>query len=199
MGPNGRPRLIRAVSGYDAAGGSASGTNGAGESQSQQATHVDLITVIEYTGRQARKCDGTAIEGDLIIEYERRSTASQWTATARTRTPMEILAPPFDMLAGTINLEIGDRRQIGERMARAFIAPWRLPPGAQAGGPLPAGIVQSLWIDVASLLPLRWSISVPAMPERGAPAIPDYGLSFTYDPAIDLRPPDGITPPDCIR
>jgi hypothetical protein len=155
--------------------------------------------VIEYTGRQARKCDGTTLQGELIIEYEHRSTSSQWTATARTRTTMEILSPPFDLLAGATDLEIGDRRRVDDRMARAFTAPWRLPPGAQAGGPLPAGVTQSLWIDIASLLPLRWSISVPAMPERGMPAIPDYGLSFTYDPAIDLHPPDGITPPDCIR
>jgi hypothetical protein len=56
-----------------------------------------------------------------------------------------------------------------------------------------------LWIDVESLLPLRWGVSIASAPERGIPPIPDYGLSFSYDASIDVRPPDGVAPPDCIR
>jgi len=35
--------------------------------------------------------------------------------------------------------------------------------------------------------------------ERGIPAVPDYGLSFTYDASLDLRPPDAILSIDCVR
>ena len=87
----------------------------------------------------------------------------------------------------------------GERPARSLVAPWPLPSDAQPASPLPPGVTQSLWIDTDSLLPLRWSISMPAMSGRGMPAIPDYGLSFTYDPSLDVRPPDGVARPDCVR
>jgi hypothetical protein len=58
-------------------------------------------------------------------------------------------------------------------------------------------IATSHWIDTFSVLPLRWSLSVPAA--AGLPTIPDYGLSFTYDASLDLGPPDGVQAPDCVR
>src|SRR5262245_26022771 len=58
MGANGRPRFIRAVSGYDYRSGSVSGDGNGNRTQSQQSGHVDLVTFTEYTGRTARKCDG---------------------------------------------------------------------------------------------------------------------------------------------
>jgi hypothetical protein len=202
MGADGRPRFVRATSGRDYMSSASSGsfTNGRGATtQFRQSGHVDVVTFTEYTGRPARKCDGTAADGDLVIEYEHLSSEDGWKVTARTRTNHESLTPLFDMLAGVTPVESGDRRAIGDRVGRALVAPWTLPPGTQPGGPLPAGISQSLWIDTASMLPLRWSISMPAMPERGIPAIPDYGISFTYDSSLDLRPPDGVVPPDCVR
>jgi hypothetical protein len=202
MGANGRPRFVRATSGRDyvSSASSSSFTNGNGvTTQSRQSGHVDVVTFTEYTGQPARKCDGTAADGDLVIEYEHQSSDDRWKVTARTRTPHEFAAPLFDMLAGVTPVESGDRRTIGDRVGRALVAPWTLPPGTLPGSPLPAGVSQSLWIDTVSMLPLRWSISMPAMPERGIPAIPDYGLSFTYDSSLDLRPPDGLVPPDCVR
>src|SRR6185295_3463245 len=161
-------------------------------------THDDLINLIDYTGRPARRCDGSVEPGELVIEYEHRRSTNAWTAKARARTLMEVGAPIFDALSGVTRVESGERKQIGGRWARAFRAPWTLPSGAQPGGPLPAGATQTLWIDVESLLPLRWGVSLPAAPEHGTPPIPDYGLSFTYDASIDVRPPDGVAPPDCI-
>ena len=134
-----------------------------------------------------------------MIEYERHSLDNQWTVKARTRTSQELATPIFDILAGATPVESGGRRQIGERPARSLVAPWPLPSDAQPASPLPPGVTQSLWIDTDSLLPLRWSISMPAMSGRGMPAIPDYGLSFTYDPSLDVRPPDGVARPDCVR
>ena len=47
------------------------------------------------------------------------------------------------------------------------------------------------------LLPLRWSLSVPAATD--GPSIPDYGMSFTYDISFDPSPPANVNRPDCIR
>jgi hypothetical protein len=197
MGANGRPRFVRAISGYDYRS-DAVGADGNGDrTQSQQSGHVDVITFTEYTGRSASKCDGTALDDELVIEYEHKSTDDRWSVRARTRTSFEFGATVFDMLAGITPVESGNRRSFDGRTGRALVAPWKLPAGAQ-GGP-PAGTSQSIWIDTASLLPLRWTISIPAMPDRGIPAIPDYGLSFTEDASLVLRPPDAILSNDCVR
>jgi hypothetical protein len=196
MGPNGRPRFMRTTSGYDYASGSSSGADAAGTTR-QQRGHVDLVTFTDYTGRPARSCEGAALEGELVIEYERRSTDDRWTVKARTRTVHELAAPVFDMLAGTTSAQSGERRSIDGRVARALVAPW-VRPDFEAGRPR-IDATQSLWIDADSMLPLRWSISIEADPERSIPAIPDYGVSFTYDAPLDLKPPSEIAAPDCVR
>ena len=199
MGANGRPRFLRAVSGYDYQSGAVSADGSGNRTQSQQRGHVDVITFTEYTGRSAHKCDGTALDAELVLEYEHKSIDDRWTVKARTRTFMEFAAPVFDMLAGTTPVESGNRRSFDDRVGRAMVAPWKPPPGAQPGGPLPAGVSQSIWIDTVSMLPLRWAISMPAVPERNIPAIPDYGLSFTYDSSLVLQPPDAILSTDCVQ
>jgi hypothetical protein len=200
MGANGRPRYVRSVSGGEFGGSWSVDANG--KPVTGASVRVDIIRLTEYTGRTARKCDGTALSDELVIDYEVKSTDARrapWTARARTRTAHEALWPAFDILAGNLPAESGDRRTLEGREARALVAPWKPPAGSQPGGPLPAGATQALWIDVATMLPLRWSIAVPAAPEQGVAAIPDYGLSFTYDPSLDLRPPPDVTlPTDCI-
>jgi hypothetical protein len=181
MGANGRPRYVRAVSGHDSPDGL-----------------VEVVTFTEYTGRQARTCDGAGRSEELVLEYERRSGEDRWSVKARVRQPVEPLWPAFDILAGDVPVEGGDRRAFDLRTGRALVAPWTLPAGAQSGGPVPDGATQSLWIDVVSLLPLRWSIAVPANPDRGVPAVPDYGLSFTYDASPDLQPPDTRPAIECV-
>jgi len=198
FGPDGRPRLMRATSGYSGMFWSISGGSGGGSVQAPLVeTRVDVVMITEYTGAPARACDGSTRHDDLVIEYEHRNAENGWTARARQRTSIEVMTPIFDMLAGATPTEAGGRRQIGDRAARALVAPWKLPPGA-IGDP-PSGMMQSLWIDVEALLPLRWSVSVPAAPARGIPTMPDYGLALTFDPAIDLKPPEGVARPDCIK
>lgn len=199
MRSDGRPRFMRLASGVNVNSASISASGDGTATRRETQSRDDLINFIDYTGRPARRCDGSVEPGELVIEYEHRRSTNTWTAKARLRTPMEVGAPIFDALAGVTRVTSGERKQVGGRWARAFAAPWTLPPGAQPGGPLPAGATQTLWIDVESLLPLRWGVSIPPAPERGMPAIPDYGLSFTCDASIDVRPPDGVTPPDCIR
>jgi len=198
MGANGRPRFMRAVSGYNYSSAAVGADGNANGTQSQQSGHVDVVSFTDYTGRSARRCDGTALDDELVIEYEHKSTDNRWMVKARTRTLMEFAAPVFDILAGITPVESGSLRSFDDRIGRALVAPWKLPPGVQPGGPLPAGVNQSIWIDMVTLLPLRWSMSMPAMPERGVPAIPDYGLSFTYDASLDLRPPDVTLSTDCV-
>jgi hypothetical protein len=178
IGENGRPRYMRGTSGYGDGGG-----------------HVDVKSYTEYTGRAARKCDGTPLKAELVVEYERKSIDNRWTVTARAETSREVLKPLFDMLAGTAKVELGGVRSFDDRVARALVAPWTPPPGG-IGGP-PDGTRQSLWIDTVSLLPLRWSLLLP--PGAGVPEVPEYGLSFAYDASLDLRPPDGVPAPDCVR
>jgi hypothetical protein len=169
----------------------------AGRPRYSRGTSSDLTSFIEYTGRPARTCDGTPLKEELVIEYERKSTDDRWNTKARTATSREMGFPVFDMLAGAKTIELGGIRLFGDRVGRALVTPWTLPEGAISGGPIPEGVRQSLWIDTVSFLPLRWSLSVPA--GRGLPAIPEYGLSFTYDAPLDLRPPDGVPAPDCVR
>ena len=109
------------------------------------------------------------------------------------------------MLQGGRPIASGERRQISGRWARAFTSRWAPPaPSSFAepelligdplpnvvGEPTPSDAVQSLWIDIESLLPLHWEAS-----NRGSLA---YGYDFRYQ-AADLRPPAGVDAPDCIR
>jgi hypothetical protein len=199
MGTDGRPRTIREESGSDFAGGGVFANSNGQTARVERSGHVDLITIRDYTRRPAKRCDGTDLSDELVIEYEHKSTDDRWTAKARARTSAELLAPVFDMLTGVIPLESGSVARVGEHTARALTGPWRLPPGAIPGSPLQARMRQSLWIDTTSLLPVRWSISVPADATIGMPAIPDYGMFFVYGVSGDVRPPDGVAAPTCVR
>jgi hypothetical protein len=106
-------------------------------------------------------------------------------------------------LSGATPVTSGERKQIGGRWARAFVAPWAPlatttgpsqhvvltgdPLPNVAGDPVPRVMTQTLWIDTESLLPVRWETT-----DRG------YDLVLTYEP-IDIQPPAGVPPPDCIR
>jgi hypothetical protein len=182
MGPDGRPRMMRGESGHDSPQG-----------------HVDVVTVTVYTREVAKRCDGTNLRGELVVEYEHTSIDDRWSATAHARTAAEILAPVFDMLTGVIPLESGSIERVGDHTARALTGPWKLPPDALPGSPLQERMRQSMWIDTTSLLPVRWSLAIPADAAAGTPPIPDYGMFFIYGASAELRPPDGVAPPTCVR
>ena len=75
---------------------------------------------------------------------------------------------------------------IDGRPVRQFTAQWNPP-----GGYVKPQTVR-LWIDIASLLPVRFAFSL-----AGAQAMP--ALSFEYDATIDLHRPDDVKTPDCIE
>lgn len=147
-----------------------------------------MTEVVEFTRRPARRCDGAPSGGELVIEY-RNENDKGWTAKARASTRMEFASTIFDMLADAVTLDSGEKQTIDGHAARAMTAPWTPPPGALPAGPLVPNVRQQLWIDVASLLPVRWEI--------GAADRPAYRMTFGYE-SLDIRPPDSVAAPDCI-
>ena len=147
-----------------------------------------MTEVVEFTRRPTRRCDGAPSGGELVIEY-RNENDKGWTAKARASTRMEFASTIFDMLSGAVTLDSGGKQTIDGHAARALTAPWAAPPGALPAGPLVPNLRQELWIDVASLLPVRWEI--------GAADKPAYRMTFGYE-SLDIRPPDSVAAPDCI-
>jgi hypothetical protein len=175
MESDGRPRYIRFTTGEQG--------------------HGDTVTFLHYTRIRARSCDGTAQPGDLILEYENKGAG--WTVKARTRSIAELNDAAFDMLAGRRVVTAGPIQKLNNRTVRPFVAPFQLPDGA-LGGP-PPGTTMALWLDIDSLVPVRWSVRLPVSPELGIPTgLPDFGLVFTYLDGVDLQPPTEIVAPDCV-
>ncbi|HZR21984.1 MAG TPA: hypothetical protein VFA59_00260 [Vicinamibacterales bacterium] len=197
-GPNGWPHWKRATHGVDSMSSGGGSSNGVAWSQPATSEHVDLITIVEYTDQAARSCAGKPLDGNLIIEYERKTPPGTWTVTARIRSAAEELSPIFDTLADE-SLSSGEVRAINGRTARAFLAPYKFPAssGVITFSAPPPPMTKTLWLDVDTLLPVRWGVSVPAQPN--APALPDYGLTFTYDASIDIRAPEGVAAPTCVK
>jgi len=194
FGSDGRGRIVRTVSGTT---GGIAGGDGA-----RSTWHTAVETISEYTRRPARGCDGAARPGELVIEYSNENDKG-WNVRARTTPDHDIAAPIFEMLSGTVAAASGNLGTFGERKARAIVAPWT-PPAATitvdaiAGDPRPSvtpeSVVprgsQTLWIDVDSLRPIRWAVTLPGLPS--------YALTFTYDTSPAPKIPDGLTPPACV-
>ena len=210
MGRNGMPRRIRSAGSIT--GGVVGGVApGSAEPDGAATTwSLDYITIIDYTDRPARHCNGLVDEGDLVVEYRLESSSVSWKATARRRDARDFgglgLAPLFEMLRGAGSISSGELKQIGLLAARALVSTGTPPahssgePPALIGDPIPnvrgepvqsvpEEAVQRLWIDIRTLLPVRWVVS-----EGGRTG---FNLSFNYTP-IDLRLPKGVTTPDCI-
>jgi hypothetical protein len=210
IGSNGRLQFVRSSGAIQGGTVSADGTS--------TTWTRELVTITHLTGMPARGCDGTARTGQLVVEY--RNDGGGWVAMARTRVYPASPTPLDDFLAGALPVKSNQLQMIGARRTRMFVAPWTPPVTAEAspnptygpeyrsddGGrtwtkPPPASasrLTQSLWIDTASLLPVRWAVMFAADPEHGIPAKPHTVLSVAYDERIDLRPPPGTAPPDCV-
>lgn len=144
------------------------------------------VSFADYTGRPAKTCSGQPIAEELVITYA-RMPGVPWDVKGRARTDDEPLSDYFALFR--FQLESRTVAQIDGREARAFVAPWRVRPGDAPE--LVAQVKQTLWIDVESLLPLRWE-----MTREGTPT--GYGLIFTHRPSLRLRPPEGVAAPECV-
>jgi len=203
MGAGGRPRIIRWT------GAIASGIVGGDGTRSEWRDELTMVT--EYTGRPARRCDGTAQRGELVVSYDYRDSTKTWTTTAFALAS-DVVGPSgvdqaLAMLRGAKAMTNGQPQQLDGRWAREIIAAWEPPadrndprsqPPVLTGDPRPNvkgdpalnETIQSLWIDAESSLPLRWEVT-----KRGVRV---QAFDFRYEP-IDLQPPAGVTPPDCSR
>ena len=211
MGPDG-PKVTRTV--LRTEGGSVGGIR-IGSPDPVTVTHwQDERTLLtEYTGMPARRCDGRAERGDLVIVYSRRRPNDPWTVSARTRDARDLvpgLSPPFEVQPDLEPSVRDRRRQLQGRMTHGFGAPWTEPPVPHPAGrppligdPIPnvtgdpppgaPSVVEArqlLWIAVETLLPLRWEVS-----RRGHTI---HAFDFVYE-SIDLRRPEGLSVPDCVR
>lgn len=205
MGPTGLPKLVRSASTLHAGIVYGSAPGSTSTPPSRQWTD-ELTRVVDYTGEPARRCDGSAASGEMVIEYEGRGATPVWTAAARVRDARDLGGPGvvFEMLRGAGSLASGERRETRGRWARAFVSPWvppqdrRSQPAILIGDPAPnvAGdrapseSIQSLWIDAESLLPLRWEVH--------SRDVTTHNYVFDYK-AIELQPPAGVTAPNCIQ
>jgi hypothetical protein len=195
VGADGRPRFIRRNLSYE--GGFVGGMPAGAAEPVQTSFRVDAVVVTEFTGRPARGCDGTPRDGELIVDYTNEGRG--WTAAATNHPAAGDPTGIFDILTGVATSVSGALSQIGDRPARAFVAPWT-PPAARSAAPLsigdplpdirrnppPRASSQTLWIDVDTLRPLQWNAATLA-------------LRLDYDPALVIARPDGVTPPDCVR
>jgi hypothetical protein len=195
VGADGRPRFLRMNLAYEA--GFVGGITGRGE---PTVTHrqVEARIVIEFTRQRARACGSSQSAGELIVEY--RNDGGGWTAAALPAPHPGFPAGVFEILGGTLPVSSGSLAEIGNRRGRAFVGAWTPLHGPSAEPPLiigdplpnvrrqlsPVTPSQTLWIDVESLLPLRWETSG------------GHQYSFGYDPTLTIAAPAGVTPPDCV-
>lgn len=191
VGPDGAPRMVRIKGTGERIAGI---TSEAGTVRVFSLPDV-LVHVFEYSPPPARRCDGTVAPNGMVIEYLLNFTTLVRHVSAREPGSRDaVLGRPLEMLRATQTLAIGGSRVVGTRKARALVL--ALPAfdnvmltGDPAPDPRDFVPTQSLWIDVESLLPLRWELS-----QRQAVL---GGADFVYEPLAFERP-SGFEVPTCI-
>jgi len=76
MRGDGWPRIVRREGGIE--GGTVTSTG-----QSTQWSD-DFIQIADYTGEEARRCDGAIVPGELVVTYEHSRAADAWAVAAGT-------------------------------------------------------------------------------------------------------------------
>jgi hypothetical protein len=203
MGGAGRPKIIRWTGAIE---GGVVGPSRPDGTPLEMRYRREYIRIVEYTGRPAPHCTRSTGGVELVVEYERDRSSTRWTATARARDARDFggpgLAPMFEIVQGQRLITSGEQRRIKGRSARAMVSPWKPPahndpeppflrgdpvPNVR-GEPLPDDGKQLLWIDTASLLPLRWE------------AFSHGSLAYSFDLVyrnIALRTPAGVKVTTC--
>ena len=150
-----------------------------------------------YTYRPAEYCGGGLTGpagGDLVEEYAERPDG--WVTAARAATPIEPTPRLFDVLTGDAELVDAGTRIVGGAVVRGIQAPWKAvrieTPTFRTEGPDIPDTTQTLWIDVETLLPMRYEIAV------NIAGIGDYGYNMELTDGPDLRPPATVKAPGCI-
>jgi hypothetical protein len=227
MGAGGWPRRIRSI--YGLLGGTVGGTvRGTATAPRTTSWREDFITIVDYTGRPARRCDGSVEDGEMAIEFTFRQSTREWTTTARRRGDRESAGPGpgfmpmFEMLRDEVPLTSDERRRDadGHRSLRAFVAQWTPPadrrepsspqPQQIIGDPMPNVTGESASSGDRERGPeqqLRtqrlWIDTVSLLPRRWEVFDPDRagkgGYGFDFVyERLELRLPANVTPPACI-
>jgi hypothetical protein len=147
--------------------------------------------VRHYTYRPAEFCGGGQsgpAGGDLVEQYAQQ--AGGWVTAAVVANPIEPTPRLFDVLTGSQLTDAGTRIMDGA-VLRGIQMPWKAPRFNTEGPDIP-DTVQTLWIDVETLLPRRYEIAV------NVAGIGDYGYVMELSDGPDLRPPSSIKAPGCI-
>jgi hypothetical protein len=155
-----------------------------------------FVVLTEFTGEPARRCSGSPAAGEMVRQYVLNEATQTWTISVHPTRPGQIFTPrPLELLRST-PLTIGGSRPVGGRAARAILGVPRQT-GADdvvlTGDPAPNPVefipVESLWIDVDLLLPLRWEVS-----RRQATVA---HADFLYE-KLELQRPSGVEVPTCV-
>lgn len=192
MGRDGLPRMVRIRGQGERVIGGVGGETGT--TRGFRLPDV-FVSVFEYSRAPARRCSGGPAANGMVIEYLLNLTTGVRQVTAREPGARDAaMARPLEMLRAPDTLASGGSRRIGSRNARALVSTLPMPDNVVLTGdpaPDPAEFVpiQSLWIDVDSLLPLRGEVH-----QRQAMV---YAIDFVYD-QFDLQRPPGFEIPMCI-
>lgn len=140
----------------------------------------------EHTSRPAVTCDGEPLDSRLYIEYG-LNEHGKWDVTAYPERDWHSMPKYYDIF--TKELTVGEFKEINEHQTRALIGPMDdhdAEPGHQA-----ADVQQAIWLDLNTLLPVRWEMVVN---QRAT----DYAVTFWYDSTLVLRPPPVKRKPVCV-
>jgi hypothetical protein len=188
MREDGWPRIVRGEGGLE--GGIVGGTAAGGVTSTGWRDY--FVHLVEYTGAVARRCGGATVPGELVITYQHRRSTNTWSAHAGTRGQgggVPVFDPVFGILSGKVAVVSETTAVTDGRTVRGFTAPFAAAPNTYGLDGAPAQPTQTLWIDVDSMLPLRWEVT-----DRSK--ITDTQV-LDYKP-LDLGRPTGVEPPQCI-
>jgi len=180
MRRDGWPRIVRSAGGMR--GGVLSSTDGSWEWSDF------FIHISHYTGRPARRCDGSTVAGELVVTYTHAASTNRWTSHADTRGWVPVCNPVFDVLSGTTPTTSVAPHILADRAMRGFTAPFTCPAGTY-GLSQSDGVTQTLVIDAESLLPVRWQV----FEERRLSA--EEVLNYNR---LELSLPKSVAAPRCI-
>jgi hypothetical protein len=192
MRTDGWPRIVRGEGDLEGLEGGIVVAGAAAGAVTATRWRDHFVDIVEYTGAAARRCDGATVPGELVVTYEHQRSTNTWTAHAGTkgqRAGVPVFNPVFDVLTGRAPAVSEETTVTEGRTERGFTAPFSAPPSTYGLTDPTLRASQTLWIDVDSLLPVRWQVTAGG-------SVTDTRV-LTYKP-LGLRPPDGVEPPRCI-
>ncbi|HEY1305447.1 MAG TPA: hypothetical protein VGF24_17950 [Vicinamibacterales bacterium] len=152
-------------------------------------TYEDLEVIEDHTNLAAVTCDGRRLGGTLYIEYGRQGSG-KWDVSAYPENDWHSMYRYFDIFDEP--LESGGFSNIDEHLSRALVGPTENDRKIDPDFGAPPNVKHVLWLDVRTLLPVRWEMVVDGEPT-------EIALQFVHDPSLALRPPKGVKTPTCIN